>query len=95
VSGYDLSAQDQGGDYGDCSLNPGYVDCRVKSYFTADVNVSFNVNDNFTFYVNALNVFDRLPPIDVVTYGAHLYNPVQGGNGIFGRSFRAGAKFGF
>lgn len=95
VSGYDLSAEDQGGDYGDCSLNPGYVDCRVKSYLTADLNVSFNVNDNVTFYVNALNVFDRLPPIDPVTYGAHLYNPVQGGNGIFGRSFRAGAKFGF
>lgn len=95
VSGYDLSAEDQGGSYRDCSLNPGYVDCRVKSYITADLNVSFNVNDKFTFYVNALNVFDRLPPIDPVTYGAHLYNPVQGGNGIFGRSFRAGAKFGF
>ncbi len=95
VSGYDLSAKDQGGDYRDCSLNPGYVDCRVKSYITADLNVSFNVNDKFTFYVNALNVFDRLPPIDPVTYGAHLYNPVQAGNGIFGRSFRAGAKFGF
>ncbi|WP_235512094.1 MULTISPECIES: TonB-dependent receptor domain-containing protein [unclassified Sphingomonas] len=95
VSGYDLSAEDQGGSYRDCSLAPEYVDCRVKSYITADLNVSFNVNDKFTFYVNALNVFDRLPPIDVVTYGAHLYNPVQGGNGIFGRSFRAGAKFGF
>jgi iron complex outermembrane receptor protein len=95
VSGYDLSAEDQGGDYRDCSLAPEYVDCRVKSYITADMNVSFNVNDKVTFYVNALNIFDRLPPLDVVTYGAHLYNPVQGGNGIFGRSFRAGAKFGF
>ncbi len=95
TSGYDLSAQDQGSDYKDCSLNPGYVDCRVKSYLTADLNVSFNATDKMTFYVNALNLFDRLPPIDPVTYGAHLYNAVQGGNGIFGRSFRAGAKFGF
>jgi iron complex outermembrane receptor protein len=95
VSGYDLSAMDQGDEYKDCGQNPGYVDCRVKSYITADLNVSFNVTDKVTFYVNALNVFDRLPPIDPVTYGAHLYNAVQGGNGIFGRSFRAGARFGF
>jgi iron complex outermembrane receptor protein len=95
VSGYDLSAMDQGDEYRDCGQNPGYVDCRVKSYITADLNVSFNVTDKVTFYVNALNVFDRLPPIDPVTYGAHLYNAVQGGNGIFGRSFRAGARFGF
>ena len=30
-----------------------------------------------------------------VTYGANNYNPVQGGLGIFGRSFRAGARFTF
>ena len=95
VSGYDLSAVDQGTEYRDCGLAPAYVDCRVKSYITADFNASFDVNEKFTFYVNVLNAFNRLPPIDPVTYGAHLYNAVQGGNGIFGRSFRAGAKFGF
>ena len=95
VSGYDLSAMDQGDAYKDCGLNPGYVPCRVKSYITADLNLSFNATEKVTFYVNVLNVFDRLPPIDPVTYGAHLYNPVQGANGIFGRSFRAGARFGF
>ena len=53
------------------------------------------VTDGLTFYVNAINLFDRLPPIDPVTYGAYLYNAVQGGEGIFGRSYRAGAKFNF
>ena len=95
TSGYDLSAQDQGTAYGDCGLAPAYVPCRVKSYITADANVSVKVTDKFTFYVNALNVFNRRPPVDVVTYGAHLYNPVQGGNGILGRQYRAGVKFGF
>jgi iron complex outermembrane recepter protein len=33
-----------------------------------------------------------LPPVDQVTYGAHLYNPVQGGNGILGRYFKAGVR---
>ena len=59
------------------------------------VNIKIKVNDNFTFYVNVLNVFNRRPPIDPDTYGAYLYNAVQGGDGIFGRQFRAGAKFNF
>ena len=95
TSGYDLSAMDQGDAYKDCGQAPAYFGCRVKSYITADANASFKVNDNFTFYVNVLNVFNRLPPIDPVTYGAYLYNAVQGGDGIFGRQFRAGAKFNF
>jgi len=97
TSGYDLSAEDQNGPgtAGDCSLAPGYTGCRVKSYLTVDANASIKVNDKFTFYVNVLNIANRLPDVDPVTYGAYLYNPVQAGNGIFGRSYRAGAKFNF
>ena len=93
--GYNLSAMDQGTGYKDCGLGLGYTACDVPSYITADFNLSFKVNDKFTFYLNMLNAFDRLPPIDPVTYGAHLYNPVQGGNGILGRYLKAGARFGF
>ncbi|KIU26543.1 TonB-dependent receptor [Sphingomonas melonis] len=95
TSGYDLSAMDQGDAYKDCGQAPAYFACRVKSYITADANATFRVNDKFSFYVNVLNVFNRLPPIDPVTYGAYLYNAVQGGDGIFGRQYRAGVKFGF
>ena len=93
--GYDLSAQDQGTGYNDCGLSSGYTPCRVPNYVTLDFNLAFKVNEDFTFYMNMLNAFDKLPPIDAVTYGAHLYNPVQGGNGINGRYFKAGAKFNF
>ncbi|MDN4631549.1 TonB-dependent receptor [Sphingomonas sp. PsM26] len=95
VSGYDLSAEDQGTGYRDCGLapSPAYTGCRVKSYITFDLNTSVRVTDGLTFYVNAINLFDRLPPIDPVTYGAYLYNPVQTGEGIYGRRFLAGAKF--
>lgn len=97
--GYNLSSEDTNGagTSGDCGLlgSEHFVSCNVKSYITVDLNTSFKINDNVTFYVNALNVFDRLPPIDPVTYGANNYNAVQGGNGIFGRQFRAGVKFGF
>jgi len=92
--GYNLSAEDQGGTRGDCALSPGYVPCDVDSYITVDLTASYNVSDRATFYVNVLNVFDDLPPIDPVTYGANLYNPVQGGVGIYGRGVRAGFKLG-
>nr|WP_022682362.1 TonB-dependent receptor [Sphingobium bisphenolivorans] len=94
--GYDLSAMDQGDDYKDCGQNPDrFVPCRVKDYITFDLNAQVKVTDQFTFYANMLNVFDKLPPIDPVTYGAHAYNPVQGGEGILGRYFRVGAKFNY
>jgi iron complex outermembrane receptor protein len=93
--GYDLSAMDQGTGYKDCGLSDGTVPCHVKSYITFDTTAQFKVNDKFTFYATVLNVFNRLPPLDPVTYGAHLYNAVQGGTGIYGRYFKAGVKFGF
>lgn len=97
TSGYDLSAQDQGTGYRDGGLAPGYpgTDTRVSSYITIDLNLTTPINDTFTVYANVLNLFDRLPPVDPVTYGAFLYNPVQAGNNIFGRQFRMGAKVNF
>jgi iron complex outermembrane receptor protein len=95
TSGYNLSAEDQGNAYEDCGLapQPAYTGCRVKSYITFDLNTSVKVNKSMTFYVNVINLFDRLPGVDPATYGAYLYNPVQAGEGIYGRRFLAGAKF--
>ncbi|OYY71604.1 TonB-dependent receptor domain-containing protein [Sphingomonas sp. 28-63-12] len=97
TSGYDLSAQDQGTGYRDGGLAPGYpgTGTRVKSYITIDMNLTAKITDKFTIYGNVLNLIDRLPPIDPVTYGAYLYNPVQAGNNIYGRQFRAGVKVNF
>jgi len=96
--GYNLSAADQGNIPGDCGLLPvsldeRYFTCNVSDYLTVDLNTQFKVNDQFTFYINVINLFDNLPPIDPITYGANNYNAVQGGTGIFGRQFRAGIKF--
>ncbi len=95
TSGYDMSAMDQGTHYGDCGLAPDYVGCRVKRYITVDLNATVKVTDNFSFYLNAINLFDAMPGIDPVTYGAFNYNAVQAGNNILGRQYRAGAKFSF
>jgi iron complex outermembrane receptor protein len=95
--GYDLSAEDQTGPgtAGQCGLGDAYSPCRVDDYITLDLVGQVKVNDHFTFYVNILNALNDLPPVDIVTYGAHLYNPVQGGTGIFGRQFRAGVRVEF
>lgn len=95
VGGYDLSAMDQGTDYSDCGLAPDYVGCRVKRYVTVDLNTTIKVTDDFSFYFNAINLFDAMPGIDPVTYGAFNYNAVQVGNNILGRQYRAGVKFRF
>ena len=96
--GYNLSAEDiEGpGTSGDCGLlSPQFVKCDVDDYITVDLTTSYKINDNFTLYLNVLNVFDDLPPIDPITYGANNYNPVQGGTGIYGRSYRLGVKANF
>jgi iron complex outermembrane receptor protein len=56
------------------------------------MSARYKVNDKFTIYGVVNNVFDRLPPIDPVTYGANNYNAVQGGNGILGRYLKMGVK---
>lgn len=98
--GYDLSAQDQGTGYKDCGLSPFFPDyCRVKAYITFDLNGTVNINDKFSLSITALNLFDRSPPIDPVTYGANYYNAVQGGAsggaGILGRYFKVSATANF
>lgn len=93
--GYDTSAMDQGTGYKDCGLNDGSIPCKVDSYITFDLNAQVKMNDKFTFYATVQNLFDNLPPIDTITYGAHAYNPIQGGEGILGRYFKAGVKVGF
>ena len=91
--GYNLSAEDQGGKAGDCGLDSGIQACNVKAYTTLDLNVQYKLLDRYTLYGTALNVFNTRPPLDTVTYGAYLYNSVQGGDyGIFGRFFKVGIK---
>ncbi|HEY6814989.1 MAG TPA: TonB-dependent receptor [Croceibacterium sp.] len=93
--GYDTSATDQGTGYKDCGLNSGEIPCRVSSYITVDLNTQYEVSDMFTIYGTIQNLLDDMPPVDTITYGAHGYNPIQGGEGIYGRYFKVGAKVNF
>ena len=101
TSGYNYSAEDQGSVAGDCSLVPtnndgnAYQPCNVKGVVFVDMHGEVKVAPRFTVYMDILNVADTKPPIDATTYGAYLYNPVVGDEGIIGRSFRVGAKVDF
>ena len=78
-------------------MNPGYspTGCNVDDALSYDLNGQAHLNDNVTLYLSVLNITDEMPPIDVVTYGAYNYNPVQGGEMILGRYFRAGVRLNF
>jgi iron complex outermembrane receptor protein len=103
VSGYKSVAEDQVGHgatscadnlYGGTDPNFG---CRTKSFIDFDLVGQVKVNDHFTFYVNALNLFDTAPPLNPANYAgaAANYNPTWTQSGIVGRFFRAGANFKF
>ncbi len=93
--GYNLSAADQGDEPGDCGQGVAWAPCDVKEYLTFDLTGRFDLNDTTQIYAHVMNLTDKSPPLDPVTYGAYLYNSVQGGNGILGRSYRLGVKLSF
>lgn len=94
ISGYNLSAMDQGTGYRDCGLNDGSVPCRINDYFTWDLNLQAHWTPNWTTYLTINNVTGNLPPVDTIsTYGITGYNVVVGQQGILGRYFKLGVKF--
>ena len=86
---------DQGTEYKDCGLSSGIQSCHVKRFIDFDLTGQVNVGKAFTLYANILNVFDAKAPLDTVTYGGYLYNPVVAEAGIIGRAFRVGGRFKF
>lgn len=72
------------------------VQCKTKDIWNFDLTVNQKINDNFSIYINALNVFDIKAPVDVnAAYGNAQYNPAFAGPNIIGRFLRVGAKVDF
>jgi iron complex outermembrane receptor protein len=93
--GYNMSAADQGDTPGDCGEAVDWAPCEVPDYLTFDLTGRVNVTDAVSVYANIMNLADKNPPFDPVTYGAYNYNSVQGGLGILGRNYRLGVKVNF
>ena len=105
--GYDLASVDYGGVKGDCAASIGAsvvtykgttipVKCKVGAQWNFDLTGTVKVNDNFKFYINALNIFDIGPKFDPsAAYSIFQYNPSWGSANMVGRYFRVGAKVDF
>jgi len=65
--------------------------CRVASFSTVDLTTRWKVSESFELFGSVQNLFDRVPPLDVQTYGAVSYNPLDY-SGAVGRFFRAGVR---
>ncbi|MGV7208885.1 TonB-dependent receptor [Oxalobacteraceae bacterium A2-2] len=77
--------------------------CRVNSFTTTNLNLTYKVNDKLTLRGSILNLFDRQAPIDAQTYGGTSiasgtnapYNPSLHQAGAVGRYFSVGANYTF
>jgi iron complex outermembrane receptor protein len=109
TSGYQLEAEDQGDTAGVCisngatasAINATYLDgvtpvqCKVKSFWDTDANLSYQLNKRLQVYMNIDNLFDARPPLDPTTYGGTNYNPAWANSGIYGRLFKVGVRANF
>jgi iron complex outermembrane receptor protein len=74
--------------------------CRIASFTTTNLNVTYKVSPNVMLKASILNLFDRQPPLDVATYGSagtnlSAYNSAMHQAGAVGRFFSVGANFTF
>jgi iron complex outermembrane receptor protein len=77
--------------------------CRVKSFTSADLTVTYKVDPRWTVHATVLNLFNKQPPVDAQTYGGTSiasntnapYNPSLHQAGAIGRFFSVGAAYRF
>jgi iron complex outermembrane receptor protein len=67
---------------------------KIASFTSFDLSGRWNVTEQFELNASVQNVFDRIAPLDPVTYGAVNYNPMHFA-GAVGRFFTVGAKYTF
>lgn len=68
--------------------------CRIASFTTFDLSFRWDVQKNLQLFGSVANLFDRVAPLDPLTYGAMSYNPMDY-SGAIGRFFRVGLKYQF
>ncbi len=68
--------------------------CKIASFTTVDMSARWNVNKQFQLFASINNVFDKIAPLDPLTYGGMSYNPMDA-SGAIGRYFKVGASYKF
>ncbi|MDY0748868.1 TonB-dependent receptor [Paucibacter sp. R3-3] len=67
---------------------------KLPSFYTLDLTGRWNITKSLQLYGSIQNVFDRVAPLDTVTYGGINYNPMDV-SGAMGRYYSLGLKYQF
>ena len=72
-----------------------YKNCRIASFTTTDLFAKWNVTKQWELTASITNLFDKMAPLDVQTYGRINYNPSLHQTGAVGRFFTLGGRYTF
>ncbi|QGZ43238.1 TonB-dependent receptor [Pseudoduganella flava] len=78
--------------FADGSNAPG--GCKLASFTTVDLSTRWNFSKQLTLFASVSNLFDRVAPLDPLTYGGMSFNPLDN-SGAVGRYFKFGAQYKF
>jgi len=65
--------------------------CRLASFTTVDLSARYKLTPQWQVYASISNLFDKIAPLDPLTYGGLSYNPMDA-SGAIGRYFKIGAR---
>jgi iron complex outermembrane receptor protein len=68
--------------------------CKLASFTTFDLVVRWKPQPGWEVFGTIENLFDKVAPLDPLTYGAQAYNPLDF-QGAIGRTFTLGARYTF
>lgn len=68
--------------------------CKLASFTTVDLSARYNLSKNLQLFGSITNLFDKIAPLDPLTYGGMSYNPMDA-SGAIGRYYKAGLRYQF
>jgi iron complex outermembrane recepter protein len=68
--------------------------CELASFTTVDLVVRWKPRQRWELFGSIQNLFDKIAPLDPLTYGAQSYNPLDY-EGARGRYYTLGARYSF
>src|SRR5450830_194257 len=68
--------------------------CILPSFTTVDLSARYNVSKQLQVFASISNLFDKIAPLDPLTYGSMSYNPLDY-SGAIGRYMKVGARYQF
>lgn len=70
------------------------AECKLASFTSVDLSARYNISKNLQLFGSVSNLFDKIAPLDPLTYGGMSYNPMDA-TGAIGRYFKMGARYQF